>query len=597
MPSRGEYFMRLILILLFSFSNHLYAFSLEDSVKTLSSKEMGGRRAGTPGNVLAQNYLINQLKKFKIAPFNKSHEQKFTIFTRMLKNGPNGINLSKGSTIVFEPLAYSDSGSLKSGDLVFAGFGITLTKQDKLQYDDYKGMDVKNKIVIVMTGDPGIGNKKSPFRNPDYVNYRSLMYKMKNAQLHGAKGILFVHDPLSFGEKKEPELLFNETESGGHRFDILAGFVKGTWVNSLLGKEHNLKELQKKMAKETRPQSFLLNKKIQLDVHLKKETGRVSNIVGVISGKDPVKKDKWIVIGAHFDHLGLGGHSSMDPSLVNKVHHGADDNASGVSVVLSLAQKIQQNPLDHSVLVVLFNAEENGLLGSRSFVSRLETKNVIGMLNFDMVGRYQQHVSVMGVLSSKNFQSLIQKTEEKDRFDLKLKLQDFALGSSDHAAFLEKKIPSLFFSTGAHEDYHRPSDTWEKIDYHHMGEIRNFTLKFLLHLDQAKNIVFNPDFPAMPTSSGKRGYGSHLGCIPQFGGTNNVQGVLCKGTVPHSPAFKAGLQTGDVITDLGEIKIKNLYDLAFALRYFRPGDKVLLVWQRNKKAIQKQVVLAKSSKD
>lgn len=575
-----------------------YANDSHNTLKFLSSDNLEGRRPGTSGSLLAIDYISSQMQKYGIQKLGDSYLQEFTIFTQMEKVGDNSFSVLGRRVNSFEPLAFSFSGKT-SGELVFVGHGISIPKNDeRLSYDDYEGVDVKGKIVVVLTGDPGDGNKKSLFRNPDYISYRTLFYKIKNASLHGASGIIVVQDPLSIvGEERPPH--FNETEGGGHRFSIIAGLATNESINSLLKNKTTL-DLQKKIAKEQAPQSFVLAAKAQLAVHLKKITGRVSNVVGVISGSDDQLKKEVIVIGAHFDHLGYGGQNSMEPSHDPVIHNGADDNASGSAMILELARRLQKNPLKRTVVVAFFNAEESGLLGSTHFTESWALHEqaygkLFSMLNFDMVGRYQKELAILGTQTAYEWESELESFFMKD-FGINIVQKKKSVGSSDHAPFIDKKIPALFFTTGTHEDYHKGSDDFEKINFMAFDKTLLMASEFLKHTDQMSTLTFNPDATSDDGGGRERGYGAHLGCVPQFGQDDSIVGVVCMRASTSSPAEKAGIIEGDILVAIGDIEIKTIYDLAFALKFYRAGDDVLLKWKRGSEIMSKMVTLTKSAR-
>ncbi|WP_127715713.1 M28 family peptidase [Halobacteriovorax sp. HLS] len=588
------------ILLILSLSQTISASFYKDAIQYLASDELEGRRAGTSGNIEATNYSISKLKEFGVEKFAGSYTQDFTIFTKMIKTGENFLKSSLGDELLFEPISSSLSGSLEHSDMVFVGYGISIPKSDpNLIYDDYEGVDVEGKIVVVMTGDPAIGNLNSPFRHPDYLNYRSLFYKFSNAVNHGAKGVIVIENPLSLSNyPSEPAPIFNPSEGGGNRFSAIAGYATNKWINSILKPlKTNSLSAQNKIVKTGRPNSFYLPGKYSLAVNLKKKTGRVSNVVGVIPGQDETLKSEVIVIGAHFDHIGLGGESSMDPHGHGKIHNGADDNASGTAMVLKLAKELSRKNLKRTHIFVLFNAEEVGLLGSAHFVDMWqrhgqEYGSIKAMLNFDMIGRYKDVISVMGAATSIEWRALLNPL----RSNLKFEIKDSSVGSSDHASFIKNKIPSLFLTTGAHEDYHRSTDTAEKINYESLELIEKYSLGLVANLERNEAPVFNPDYSDDDGSGRQRGYGAHLGCVPEFGQSDDIIGVLCVRASDNSPAMSAGIVSGDILVQIGDIEIKTIYDLAFALKYYRAGDKVELGWKRGSTIMKKVVTLAKSTR-
>ena len=586
----------ILTILIVSFQ--IQAGFFEDAIQYLASDKLEGRRAGTSGNNQATNYSIEKFKSFGLKPFAGSFKQDFTIFTKMIKSGNNSLTNSSFNEEKFQPISSSLSGSVNESEMVFVGYGISIPKSDpKLKYDDYEGVNVEGKIVVLMTGDPAIGNMGSPFRHPDYLNYRSLFYKFSNAVNHGAKGIVVIENPLSISTYPiEPAPTFNPSEGGGNRFSAIAGYATNLWINNFLKSQKlNTLTVQKKIRDTGLPNSIELGGKFSIAVNLKKKTGRVSNVVGVIPGTSNSLKREVVVVGAHFDHIGLGGESSMDPHGHGQIHNGADDNASGTAMVLKLAKELSKKDLKRTHIFILFNAEEVGLLGSKHFVDMWqrhgeEYGDIKAMINYDMIGRYNEVLSVMGGATSQEWRPLLNPL----RSNLKIEVKDSSIGSSDHASFITKKIPSLFVTTGAHEDYHRSTDTSEKINYESLKGIEKYSLGLIENLERSSAPVFNPDYSDGDDNGRQRGYGAHLGCVPEFGQGDDIVGVLCVRASENSPAMEAGIVSGDILIQIGDIEVKSIYDLAFALKYYRAGDMVELGWKRGAGILKKKVTLAKS---
>ncbi|MFT6067784.1 MAG: hypothetical protein ACJAT2_001127 [Bacteriovoracaceae bacterium] len=589
----------LFLSLIFIASTPRVSSLLLETLETLASDSLEGRQPGTPGSDKAVAYLEEKLKKMGASGLGRGgYQQGFTIFTKMEKVGDNFFRTEDTRADKFQPLSMSLSGTLKDSELAFVGYGISIPKSDQnLTYDDYDGIDVKGKTVIFMSGDPAIGNSNSKFRDPAYITYRTLFYKMRNAVAHGAVGAILVQDPLSL-TRSEEDPFFDNREGGGDRMDLLAGQVKISTIDSLL-KMRSLKSYQREISTSQKPYSFYLNKKANLSVHLEKKTGRVSNLMAYLPGSDPVLKKEVIVIGAHMDHLGYGGPSSLGDRRVRAIHNGADDNASGSALVMDLLNELKDKNLKRSIVAVFFNAEEIGLLGSAHFVSswaRYESTygKIKAMLNFDMVGRLNKKVQVMAADSAPEWMDTLKNVESTD-----IDLFEFlgpSVGSSDHASFAAAKIPVLFFTTGGHDDYHRPSDDSHKIDYSGLMKIRGFAEALIFKIDDSdQTLTFNPSFSMGGGSGRSRGYGAHLGCVPKFGQSDDIVGVLCTGTSPNSPAEMAGLLAGDILTKIGDIDIKSIYDLAFALKYYRAGDKVLLKWKRGEAEFKKEILLTRKT--
>ncbi|MFK8137206.1 MAG: M28 family peptidase [Bdellovibrionales bacterium] len=585
--------MRNIIFLAITFGALFSTANIKTDVENLSSTKMEGRKPGTAGGELAKNYLINRLEGIGLQKINGSYTQSFSIFVKMEKHPETSITF-EGDKQIFEPLTLSDSGVIKDSEVVFAGYGITYNNPNDqdFTYNDYSRINVDGKIVILLEGDPGNTNPESIFRKPENFHFSSIRYKLQNAVRQGAKAVLFITAPSQSSNYPLENLSFDGSEAGGERQKLLVGKIQNELANRLFG-GIDTKLLEKLINDNQRSFSLDSLKKLSLNVELKKKTGRVENIWGFIPGRSNKREGETVVLGAHFDHLGYGGSASLDPKK-NVIHPGADDNASGTASVLAIAKKLVENPLDRNVLIVLFNAEEMGLLGAGHFVnsfSRLGGNygEIKFMYNFDMVGRYKEKLQILGTGSSLDFSKSI----SQKNFLLAVDLVDETIPASDHFVFLSEKIPSLFFTTGGHQDYHRSTDTAEKINYTAISSLVESVTMQLKTTDDF-SYPFNPDFRVGDGGSGRdRGYGAKLGCIPEFGVVDGDSGVLCVGISEESPAEKAGLRAKDRIIAIGEIEIKNLYDLSFALKYYRPGDEVRVIWLRNNNRLEKSLTLEK----
>jgi hypothetical protein len=329
-------------------------------------------------------------------------------------------------------------------------------------------------------------------------------------------------------------------------------------------------------------------------VSLEEIRQRTENVVGVLPGSDPALKDQNIVIGAHYDHVGLGHYGTRDSSTDGQIHHGADDNASGTAVLLQLAEQLsrsQPKPA-RTIVFAAFSGEELGLYGSRQYVNYppLSLSSTKAMLNLDMVGRLRDNrLTVFGTRSAKELSTIV--LEEAQRLGLQV-IESDNVGRSDHMSFYNKKIPALHFFTGTHPDYHRPSDTWEKLNIQGMATVTELVLgvaQRIANLKEPMNFVSLPSRPPGGGNTEGQGYGSYLGSIPDFGA--NDDGVRLAGVSEGSPAAFAGLREGDVIIKLAEMKIQNLDDLLAALRSKKPGDSVEITVLRNSQPLTLKATL------
>jgi aminopeptidase YwaD len=358
-----------------------------------------------------------------------------------------------------------------------------------------------------------------------------------------------------------------------------------------------IKKLQEDIVAAKKPQSLSL-KDLRLNIQTNVETisNRSSNVIGYLEGNDPALKSDVVVIGAHYDHLGYGGDGSgsLKPDTV-AIHHGADDNASGSAGLLELAQAFasRRNELKRSLLFIAFTGEEEGLLGSEYYVKNptLPLDRTVAMINMDMIGRLNNlKLIVYGTGTSGEFDSLVTRRNADSAFVLSLVKDGF--GPSDQSSFYGKKIPVYFFFTDLHSDYHRPSDTWEKLNYDGMEKVVRFVENVALDVDQE---AVKPKYIAveMPKTSGNAGrnYRVYMGTIPDFG--EQVEGMKLSGVREGSPAAKAGLQAGDIIIKFGKVDVKNLYDFTYALGEHKPGDDVEVVVKRGKDLVKTTVRLEK----
>ncbi|HEY3358090.1 MAG TPA: M20/M25/M40 family metallo-hydrolase, partial [Polyangia bacterium] len=329
---------------------------------------------------------------------------------------------------------------------------------------------------------------------------------------------------------------------------------------------------------ETTPQ-------FRLQTALERTRKEVANVIGLVPGTDPALRSEVVVVGAHYDHLGHGGLGSLVPDE-KKVHPGADDNASGVSGMLAIAEAAAKGPkLKRSLVFIAFAGEEVGLRGSSHYVANLPPgqAKVVAMLNLDMVGRLREkRLIVQGADSAKEWRALVMSANTDQ---LSLSLGGDGYGPSDHTAFYARGVPVLFFFTGAHEDYHKPSDTADKLNYDGIAAIAKLGYRVVKDVaDRPAGLTYVRSEPKS-LGEGGRGYGPYLGTIPDFGEAKAGAGVKLSGVRKGSPAEKAGLQAGDVLVKLGDTRLRNLEEYAIALRQRKPGDVVKLTVLRDGKEL------------
>ena len=323
-------------------------------------------------------------------------------------------------------------------------------------------------------------------------------------------------------------------------------------------------------------------------------TGR--NVIGLLPGSDPVLRQQVIVVGAHYDHLGGGAFGALDPDSTGKAHNGADDNASGVAAIINLAQRMAADPPGRTIVFVAFSGEELGLLGSAHYVRQpvVPLAQTVAMINFDMVGRLRnEKLIIYGTETATQFTPLLDSINKSFGFDLKMRGDGY--GPSDQSAFYAVKKPVLHFFTDLHEDYHRTTDDWQKINVAGMLKVTDFAAALLRELgDRTMPLTFvdQPSPHAQAPAAGQvqtPGYGAYLGTVPDMAG--DAGGVKLSGVRAGSPAEKAGLQRDDVITRIGDMPIPDLQAMTDALRAHKPGDVVPVTVQRDGKPLTVSVTL------
>jgi Peptidase family M28/PDZ domain/PA domain len=570
-------------------------------IKYLASDELEGRGDGTPELDKAAGYLARRFKEYTLQPAGDhgSYLQRFTI-TVGARLGPNNSlaheangahrNLKVGGD--FLPFSFSESLELRA-PLVFTGYGITAPE---FQYDDYKGIDAKGKIVIVLRHEPQENEEKSVFAGKQLTTHAEIVNKTINARNHGAAGMILVNDVGNHPGEPD-ELIRLGTLTGPERVKIAALQVKASVVDEWLkpsGK--SLEELRQAIDKDLSNHSFLLDRssQVSLRVDVAPIRKRVANVVGFLPGADPKFAGQCIVIGAHYDHLGLGDQHSLAPGQIGQIHHGADDNASGTSGLLELADGLGRNreQLKHSIVFIAFAGEETGLLGSNYYTAHpaVLLDQTLAMINMDMIGRVSKNkLYVGGAGTSPGFKQLVEEANRSANFDLTYSASGY--GASDHMAFTVNGIPVLFFFSGLHSDYHKPSDTWDKINAVGGARVVQLVAKVVGALDDLNE---RPQFvrvaePTLPALGGGSGYGPYFGSIPDFGEIEH--GVKFADVRDGSPAAKAGLRAEDILIEFDGKKIENLYDFTYALRAHKPCDKVIVTVLRSNTRVTRDVTL------
>ncbi len=574
---------------------------LKAHVDYLASQKMRGRGAGTQELESAGNYIAREFAKYKLAPaFDKSYFQTFQITVGADLGKQNKLRVKSAgaaSDLALErdylPLGFTESGDA-TVPLVFAGYGITAEEH---KYDDYLHLDVKDKAVIVMTHEPQENDEKSVFGGTSLTPYSRVVDKAINARNHGAKAMILVTDPNPHSGDGDTLMKFGRLDGPEHSGILLIQATQAAVNQWLSSTGKTLAALQAAIDAKLESQSQPVpGVELSLQLDVKRRTASVRNVVGILRGRDPKLREEAVIIGAHYDHLGLGERNSLAPSQAGKVHPGADDNASGTAAMLEMARALsaQKGASKRTLIFMAFSAEEMGLLGSAQYVKApaWPLEKTVAMVNLDMVGRPRDNkLNVGGVGSSPGFRAII---EQANQGAFQIGYSQSGLGSSDHQSFYLKSVPVIFFFSGLHSDYHKPTDLPERIqngDHARVVEVAMRTARSLADLESRPQYVRVTEEPRPVSGSGGGGYGPWFGSIPDMG--EEVEGVKFSGVSEGSPAEKAGFKEGDILVEFGGKPIKNLYDMTFALRAHKPGDVVSVTVLRGAERITKDVTLAR----
>jgi hypothetical protein len=478
----------------------------------------------------------------------------------------------------FEALLTSGDGDV-TAPVVFAGYGISAPQ---LGYDDYAGIDVTGRAVLILDHRPA--GDMSPLAGEKGLRFLTRSHKLEAARRHGAVAVLLAPSArhlkgLPGGGSAEQAL----PTLPSHEIVSLA--VTRAVAGRLVAQdgEETLEDRQAQIDTHGAPRSELLRGvRVRASVRIERRFARVANVLGVLRGADPARAHEAVVIGAHYDALGLGEFGSLAPDQRGSVHPGADDNASGAAGLLALARAFAAAPrAPRSLVLAAFTGEEAGLLGSAEYVREpsFPLHDTLAMINLDMIGRLRERrATVFGAESSLGFRRLVARAAREH--DLEAVFSQEAFGPSDHTTFLTSGIPALFFFTGMHAQYHRPSDVPQLVNAAGMADLLAVVARVaeqLLHAPSRPAFVAAPAPPGGGARAG--GYGPYLGTVPELGSVN-ARGVRLLGVRAGSPAELAGLRAGDVIVELDGSPIASLEELAVLLAGAQPGQRVSIVVER-----------------
>jgi len=525
------------------------------------------------------------------------------------------------------PLGFSTNGSITKTETIFAGYGISSAE---LKYNDYAVSDAKDRVAIVFAGTPDGDNPHGQFAQAGQIRFKAAA-----ARAAGARALLIISDEARLKDDRLSRLAYDNAGEAGIPVIVISQNVASKLLGTI---NHPLSEFQK--AADARSATNELrspsgHRTLSFETNVIRRESPSFNVIGVLPGSDPKLKDEAIVIGAHYDHLGRGGDGSL-AAREGDIHHGADDNASGTAALLEVARRLSSGQVQkprRTIVFIAFSGEEEGLLGSNYYVNHavFPLANSIAMINMDMIGRLQDSKLIIGgVGTAPEWRAMIQTQNsaeamrtaalnetyvpdsDENRYKVNTKgaegapivvsangtpivgvkfprvspvfatpftltLNEDGFGPSDHSSFYGKQIPVLFFWTGTHNDYHKPSDTADKINYEGEARIVMFVERIVRDIDQSDK---RPTYTFAKSDPQQRtGFRVYLGTIPNYADSND--GLKLDGVRDGSPAAKAGLKAGDTVVKLAGRDIKNVYDYPYALGEMKGGQEYEVVVMRD----------------
>jgi Peptidase family M28/PDZ domain/PA domain len=590
---------------------------LRQVIEYLASDTLEGRRTGTPGANGAAHYIAGEFSLLGLRTGMQAARAARTrgeTRSRYLQSFPyiadvqlgknnslritrQGVTDTDAGTLTITlavgndwiPLGFATNAIIENSEIAFAGYGIS---SPALKYDDYSVSPAVGRVAVVFSGTPDGDNPHGQF-----VQAGEIRFKAAAARAAGARALVIITNEKSLADDRLARLSYDNTGEAGLPV-ILVTRKTGA---SLLGSSGEDLSVYEKMAdarggatgdgQQTRIVRLPVGGvTVSLKTDVVRRESPSFNVIGILPGSDPKLKDEAIVIGAHYDHLGLGGEGSLAPRE-GEIHHGADDNASGVAGLLELARLLSAQRPRRTIVFIAFSGEEEGLIGSNYYVNHpvIPLANTVAMINLDMIGRLNENKLIIGgVGTAQEWRDSLQNNNiarglsANSVFDtstrngahveatgFSLTLNEDGFGPSDHSSFYAKQVPVLFFWTGTHNDYHKPSDTAEKINYGGEARIVAFIANIVRDIDKNDK---RPTYTVAKSASPGRstGFRVYLGTIPNYAESND--GLKIDGVRDDSPAAKAGLKANDKIVKIAGRDVKNVYDYTYALGEMKAGQ-------------------------
>ena len=566
---------------------------LTDDVAWLADDARRGRRAGTAEGGEAAQWIAARFASLGLeAAGSEGYLQAFAVPLPTRDGGGSRIDSDAATLEGAEvaPLFCSEAGEV-TGSVVFRGYGIVHAERS---WDDYGEARVDGAVVLVVRGTPRYqaeGPTSRPAgedtalvtRGEGWGSSGTLFSKVMTAKQRGAAAVIVAQHPSS----DAPPLAFDAARTA--RAGVPALMVTAAGAEQLLPGFAALVESLDANGAAAPADPTDTEAHIHADVV--REEGTAHNVLALVQGSD---RARTVVVGAHYDHLGLGDTGSLAPDRLGEIHNGADDNASGTAVVLELARRAMVgDPPPCDVLFALWDGEELGLLGSEHWAKNptRPMDSIVANLNLDMVGRAGDGVlEVMGAGTSPAFAGWLEAAGPGAGLQLQVSLSGQGIGGSDHQTFLKREIPALHLFSGTHTDYHKPSDDTEGFEAGGAARVADLAHDLTLRLAYADELPYTKPEMGEAQERAGGGFSTWFGSVPDY--TQADDGVLLAGSSPGSPAERAGLYAGDTLRQIGDVEIASIYDLVFALQTYKPGDVVLVRYERDGEMQEVRVTLS-----
>lgn len=594
---------------------------LRQVIAYLASDALEGRRTGTPGANDAAHYIAGEFNRYGLRPglqIARPARTRGETQSRYLQPFPYvaSAELGKNNLITIDPrrpdtltsftvgrdwmpLGFSSNGAVQGVEIVFAGYGISSAD---LKYDDYAVSRVKDRIAVICAGTPDGDNPHGQFARAGEIRFKAAA-----ARAAGARALLIITSEDKLSDDRLSHLAYDNAGEAGIPIAVISRQMASRVLEDPSALEKIADARTPVLPSGNTNVRSSTGRGLSLVIEILRHETPSFNVIGVLPGSDPKLRSEAIVIGAHYDHLGRGGEGSLAPRE-GDIHHGADDNASGVAGLIELARMLSSQRLKRTVVFIAFSGEEEGLIGSSYYVNHpiVPLTNTVAMINMDMIGRLKdKNLIVGGVGTAQEWRSLIDADNSMGSMTVSLNttqagglpssvslpivvgangqpvvtmdpakqfmltLNEDGYGPSDHSSFYGKQVPVLFFWTGTHNDYHKPSDTADKINYEGEARIVSFVNKIIRDIDQSDK---RPTYAVAKSESQGRsmGFRVYLGTIPNYAESND--GLKLDGVRDDSPASKAGLKAGDRIVKMAGHEVKNVYDYTYALGEMKAGQ-------------------------